>query len=114
MQYEMFGNVQATIIVDTKKSLMVTKAGLQREFETHCRIPFSIITRTPFFRGRGSYTSAKIAVGLFKILLTELKVDWLVVLLYGISIFFGSFNAELNFKQFSLVWFLHLMVYQPL
>ena len=30
-------------------------------------------------------------------------VGWLVVLFYGISTIFRSFNAELNFKQFSLV-----------
>ena len=29
-------------------------------------------------------------------------VGWLVVLLYGVSTLFGLFNAELNFKQFSL------------
>ena len=28
---------------------------------------------------------------------------WLVGWFYGVSIFFESFNAELNFKQFSLV-----------
>ena len=28
---------------------------------------------------------------------------WLVGWFYGISILFGSFNTELNFKQFSLV-----------
>ena len=30
-------------------------------------------------------------------------VDWLVGWFYGVSILFGSFNAELNFKQSSLV-----------
>ena len=28
---------------------------------------------------------------------------WSVVLFYSVSTLFGSFNAELNFKQFSLV-----------
>ena len=32
-----------------------------------------------------------------------LLVDCLVVLFYSISTFFGSFNAELNYKQFNLV-----------
>ena len=32
----------------------------------------------------------------------ERKVGWLV-LFNGVSTFFGLFNAELNFKQFSLV-----------
>ena len=37
------------------------------------------------------------------------RVSWLVVLFclvvfYGVSTLFGSFNAELNFKQFSLAW----------
>ena len=30
-------------------------------------------------------------------------VGWLVGLFYGIATFLRSFNAELNFKQFSLV-----------
>ena len=31
-------------------------------------------------------------------------VVWLAVLFYGVSTLFGSFNAELNFKQFNLVY----------
>ena len=30
-------------------------------------------------------------------------VGWLDVLFYGLSTIFGSFNAKLNFKQFSIV-----------
>ena len=30
-------------------------------------------------------------------------IGWLVVLFYGVSALFWSFNAELNFKQFNLV-----------
>ena len=30
-------------------------------------------------------------------------LGWLPVLFYAVSTPFGSFNAELNFKQFSLV-----------
>ena len=30
------------------------------------------------------------------------KIGWLVGLFYRVSILFGSFNAELNFKQFSI------------
>ena len=32
------------------------------------------------------------------------KIGWFVVLFYGVSAFFRLFNAELNFKQFSLVY----------
>ena len=31
------------------------------------------------------------------------EVGWLLALFYGVSTLFGSFNAELDFKQFSLV-----------
>ena len=34
----------------------------------------------------------------------EKIVVCLVVLFYGVSILFGSFNAKLNFKQFRLVY----------
>ena len=38
-----------------------------------------------------------------QILCPEKDVSWLVVLFYGVSTLFRSFNTELNFKQFSLV-----------
>ena len=38
-----------------------------------------------------------------KPLLSGWLVGWLVVLFYGVSKLLGSFTAELNFKQFSLV-----------
>ena len=37
-------------------------------------------------------------------ILQEKYIDgWLVVLFYGVSTLSGSFNSELNFKQFSSV-----------
>ena len=35
-------------------------------------------------------------------------VGWLFDMFYGVSTLFGSFNAQLNFKQFSLVYSFYL------
>ena len=42
-------------------------------------------------------------IDMFRITLQKLVGFLLVVLFYGVSALFGSFNVELDFKQFSLV-----------